>query len=440
MKTHLYTYLTLLPQFLILLPSALLCYLPMKDQLRFSPHKTMFLCLAVFIPYAALAAGLCLVTGVDMNQILIPSFVLFFLFYKKTITVNFSCALSIFVGVCTLMTFPSQFSYGLDSCLYPNSGAANFSVWAALFQLVLSCLLTAFLSVPCAKLYPKMVAQLPAPQIWLPLLAIHGLLFLFNMMMIPYSYPTLHTGRAFSMFLVLEFLLLLLFLLLHVIFYHMADVILEHAELEERSRFLEMQAGQYRTLQNYMHQTRRLRHDFRQSVHILSALARDENLAGLKAHLQEYEQQWNTDVPVSYCTNAALNALFNYYKEMADAQAIQTDWQLSLPEPLTVSELDLSSLFGNLMENAISGCMTLPPKERYFALSVEVRQENCLYIVSTNSFDGQAQKKGNAYLSTKQTGQGIGLFSITSIAKKYHGDARFINIGKEFYVDVMLKI
>jgi len=440
MKLNLYHYLTLLPQFFILLPSALLCYLPMRQRLKFSCLKTILLCLAIFIPYSAIAAGLCLVTGLDMNIILLPSLVLFFFFYKHSIQAEISCTLSVFLGVCTLMTFPAQFSYGFDAWLYPASNAADFSMWGALFQLTLACLFAALLSVPCARIYPQLVERLSYPQVWYPLMAVHAILFLFNILMIPHSYETLYTGRAFSMFLALETVALLLFLLLHAIFYHISHVILNHADLAERSRFLEMQAGQYRTLQNYMQQTRRLRHDFRQSVHILSALADKGDLPGLIAHLQEYEKQWDTNLPVNYCSNAALNALFNYYRGMADAQGIKTDWQLAIPDPLTVSELDLASLFGNLMENAIAGCMTVPRMERHFALSVETRQGNCLYIVSTNSFNGYTRKSGDGYLSTKRNGDGMGLLSISSVAEKYQGYARISHNEKYFFVDVILNV
>ena len=92
------------------------------------------------------------------------------------------------------------------------------------------------------------------------------------------------------------------------------------------------------------------------------------------------------------------------------------------------------------MENAIDGCRTLPLGQRSFALSVEIHQENCMYIVSTNSFDGCVRKKHDSYLSTKRNGEGIGLFSITAIAEKYNGNARFSNSEREFFADVMLKI
>ncbi len=433
-------YLALLPQFLILLPSALLCYLPMKNRLKYSRKRTALMCIAVFVPYSMAAAALCLVTEIDMNFILLPSLVLFFVFYRYSLRVDFACSLSIYAGVLTLMTFPSQFAFAFDAKLYPNSTAADFSMWGGLFQLGVSCVFAALLAFPCAKIYSGLVERLFYPQVWYPLIAVHGIIFLFNMLMIPHYYKSLYVGRAYSMFIALESVVLLLFIFLHVIFYYISDGILKNAELTERSRLLEMQAEQYHRLQNYMRQTRLLRHDFRQSVHILSALADDGDLAGLRAHLREYDERWNADTPVNYCANSALNALFNYYKGMADAQGVKTDWRLSIPDPLTVSELDLAALFGNLMENAIAGCMTVDEGKRRFALSVEQRQGNCLYIVSTNSFDGKTGKSGEKYYSTKHSGEGTGLLSISTVAEKYSGYARFSDSDGEFLVDVMLKI
>ncbi len=430
----------LLPQFFILAPAALLCYLPMKDKLKYSRGELMIMCAAVFVPYSAIADALCLFFKTDMNIILIPSFILFFIFYRYTVNANMAQTLCVFAGVCTLMTFPAQFSYAFDAWLHPDSNAAEFSLEASLFQLGVSLIITGAMAYPCARIYSKLVNKMSYPQVWYPLLAVHAILFLFNMLMIPHSYKTLYTGRSFAMFIALEIIIFLLFLFLHMIFYHMADVVLKHAELSEHSRVLEMQAQHYQNIQNYMQQTRRLRHDFRQSVHILSSLAEDGNIEGIVSHLHEYEKQLNTQSPLNYCENSALNALFNYYKSLADSNKVRTRWTISLPEKLPLSEADLAGLFGNLMENAISGCMTIPEEERRFALSVEVRQGNSLYIVSTNTFNGQTRKSGDSYLSTKRVGGGVGLISVTSVAEKYDGYAKVSNSNREFFVDIMLKI
>ncbi len=92
-------------------------------------------------------------------------------------------------------------------------------------------------------------------------------------------------------------------------------------------------------------------------------------------------------------------------------------------------------------ENALSGCMTVSEKEnRYHCLSVTVKNDVNLYIVSTNSFNGIVRLKHDCYLSTKLSGNGIGIHSMKMIAEKYHGIAKFSHTQDEFYGDIMLQI
>lgn len=122
------------------------------------------------------------------------------------------------------------------------------------------------------------------------------------------------------------------------------------------------------------------------------------------------------------------------------AAGIETDWKIGLPEPLRISGLDLASLFGNLLENAIDGCCSLPEGSRYSCLTAELRHGRMLYVVSTNSFYGQVQKGTDGYRSTQHSGKGTGLASIAAVAEKYHGSVRVSHSGEEFFVDVALKV
>lgn len=70
-----------------------------------------------------------------------------------------------------------------------------------------------------------------------------------------------------------------LFGLIYVLFYGTVMSVTERTKLEERLQLLEMQSHQFRGLQEYMRQTSQLRHDFRHSAHMLSALAENGGLA-----------------------------------------------------------------------------------------------------------------------------------------------------------------
>lgn len=432
-------FLSILPRFLVLWPSAASSYYVMKNQTRYTLPRTAALCAAVLIPYTLLASFLCAVFQLHSNTLFLPALVLFFFLYRYTVTASLPKCLAIYVGVCAVQSFPAQFAYSLDAYLHPTAGAADFSMEAALFQLVLSCLIAAAFAQPACHHFFRIVDSLDTPMIWYTTLAFSAVFLVFNILAVPLSYSTLHTGRMFSLFLLLEAGLLALLTSIYLLFYRGTAVILEHTKLKERAQLLEMQEHQYRTMQEHMRQTAKLRHDFRHSVRLLTSLAEKGDITAIRAHLAEYETILREDAPANYCANAAMNALFGYYHEMAVSTDIDTDWHIELPEPLPVTELDMVSLFGNLMENAIDGCRTVPEGKRYFCLTVQIQHGNSLYIVSTNSFDGKTRKGKDGYRSTKHGGKGTGLSAITSAAEKYGGAAQVSDNGLEFYVDVMIK-
>lgn len=408
--------------------------------MRFTLPKTALICLMSILPYSILGAFLCTVLHIDANLVFLPSLVAFFFLFRHTVTASLPKCLAVYVGVCAVQTFPAQFAYAFDAFLHPASGAADFSVEAALFQLGLSCLVAAAFAWPAYGRFFRIVDCLDTPKIWYATILLSSVFLIFNVIAVPQSYRTLYAGRMFFLFLLLEGCMLAVLTSIYVLFYLGTNVILEHAELKDHAHLLEMQSRQYRALQEHMRQTAQLRHDFRHSVHLLSSLAEKGDIDSIQTHLAGFEARLAENTPINYCDNAALNALFGYYYEMAVSAGIDTDWHIELPEPLPATELDMVSLFGNLMENAIDGCCTVPEAGRYFCLTTEIRHCNRLYIVSTNSFDGRVRKGKDGYCSTKHSGNGIGLTAIAAAAEKYGGSAQASNSDTEFFVDVMLKI
>lgn len=397
------------------------------------------LCCGALIPFAFI--GACIITVFDLNTniIMLPALLAFFFVFRLTVRLDLSKTLAIYVGVCAVQTFPAQLANIAEVYIDPNG--EYFPLTASLIQLGLSCLVVLIFIYPARNFFYRMVDILEIPRIWYSVTVLSAIFLIFNILAIPKSYDIILETKLQYLFPALECGALALLATIYVLFYRGSLIIVEYAQLEKRSQLLELQEHQYRKLQEYISQTERLRHDFRHSVHILASFAEKGDLDGIQVHLSEYEQYFADSAQINYCKNPALNALFGYYSKMAEASAIKTDWSIELPEPLTVSELDMAALFGNIMENAIYACSLLPEKQRYFSLTSEVRNGNSLYIVSTNSFDGKILKdRVGKYLSTKRSGHGTGLSSIAAAAEKYGGSANFYNSGKEFYADVVLKV
>jgi len=111
-----------------------------------------------------------------------------------------------------------------------------------------------------------------------------------------------------------------------------------------------------------------------------------------------------------------------------------------VPKTLSVSEIDLCVILGNLLDNATEGCAKLPDaRERFIRVYIDVLKDQ-LYISVSNSA-GAVKRSGGTYLSTKsQEGHGFGLLRVDRIAAKYGG---FVNRQSEegvFATEVMLPI
>lgn len=352
-------WLSMLLQFLILVPGALSCYLPVKNRMRFSEGKTIALCCSAAVLFAFAGASAVTAWGINPNAIAIPMMTVSFFLYRWTVKLDFPRSLAIYIGVCAIETFPVQFGTIADIYFF-KSESEDLTIPGAVVLLGCSCIMLAAFVRPARERFSKAVEELDVPRLWHSTTIISAIFLVFNILASPASYDVVRNSRLRFIFPMFEVCALALLITVYVLFYDIVTGITEREKLEKRSQLLEMQSHQFRELQEYMRQTARLRHDFRHSVHLLSTLAENSDLDSIRAHLSEYGQRLAESVPVQYCSNAALNALFGYYHEMADSAKIKTDWRIELPEPLTVSELDMAALFGNIMENAISACSTLP--------------------------------------------------------------------------------
>ncbi|MCM1333548.1 MAG: GHKL domain-containing protein [Bacteroides sp.] len=424
-------------QSLVLIPSAISCYLPAKNQMKSTTQKTLALICAVILPLAFAAASVSTIFRININLVILPAMIAMFFLYRLTVKFDLSRSLAVYVGVCAIQTFPSHFATIFD--MYVSNEAETLTVGASLVNLGLSCALTAAFVYPARNLFSKAVDEPGLSKIWFMTVPISFVFLIFNIFAMPASYDVVRESRLIFLYPAFEVFGLIVLISIYVLFYRGAIILIERARLEKRSILMEMQARQFRELQEYVKQTGRLRHDFRQSVRLLAGLAEKGDTESIRAYLSEYEQRFSESSAVNYSANAALNALFAYYHSIAESEEIKVDWHIELPEPLTVSELDMAALFGNLMENAIDACSAISKERRYFNLTTEIRA-NELYIVSTNSFDGKTLKSGSEYRSTKRGGTGTGLMSIAAVAEKHGGTMRAYNSEGEFFVDVVMKI
>ena len=429
-----------LMQLLVIIPAAFLCYLPMKNQLKYIPVKIFlfFICiLGIVLPVCSLIS--IYFHHLDMNFFSLPLLFLLFLCYCFTLKTSIWQNSTVFFSICALTAFFANFSYALDAWLYPSGTTAQFGWEATIFQLGLTFVIAGLLTYPLYRYGSLMIDSQELFPIWPVFLPIPIIFLTLNFIIIPHNYGTINTNNAFPMYILMLIFILSLMLFIYVLFYRIAISIITSINNRERIRFFEMLESQYFSQKNYIEQTEKLRHDFRQSVYTLKQLSAAKDWSSLEKYLALYEETLPQKETISWCQNPAVNALLNYYSHIASQSKIHLKWDIRLSPFLSIADPDLCSLLGNILENAIDGCLTENTDKRYHQLALTMRGENSLYIVSINNFNGVIKTKGNRYLSTKRNGSGIGISSIIMTAEKYDGIARFSHDQHTFTVDIMLR-
>ena len=215
-------------------------------------------------------------------------------------------------------------------------------------------------------------------------------------------------------------------------------------ENRQITRQLAMQAAYSKQIEDYIEINRKLNHDFRHHLRTIASIAQKNDDTTVLNYLKEIEQLKTTmlpTTPISFCSNPVLNALLRYYYNAANEQQIKIDFKLDLPEKLPLSDVEICSILGNLLENAIEACLRKPSLPRSITLKTR-RTQFTLFLLLENTYDGTIKMQNNQFLSQKTCEKrfGIGLASVHDILQRHHGTLDIYPEQEVFKVGISLPL
>ena len=426
-------------QFLDLFPAAVFCFFPMKNQLKYSKAKTVAICSGGILVLVLLAAALATALGGDVNMIYFPAMVLCFFCYDRLVKCGRAEELAVFFMAIALLSFMSNFAVAVDVKVHPDESIEDTCLMSTFIQFIFSCVTVTALAHAMSQYGSRLVDCMNHTNVWYAMRPAPAIFLGINFVIQPLDYSNMSVGRLFFLYLFVLCVLFILMILFYIMFYFVAVEIIHSGEQRERMRILEMQEHQYAAQQTYIEESARQRHDFRQSVITIAELVERNDIEALKSYLQSFLPALPKNEVTSWCHNPPVNALLNYYETLLKQNGVKLRWEVSLKD-CKVSDNDLCGMLGNLLENVYHACLKVEMKDRFHKLSVLLKNDRDLYIVSSNSFDGAIQKKDGKYASSRRGGSGIGLSSIEITAEKYNGIARFSHEDKIFYIDVVMEV
>ena len=195
----------------------------------------------------------------------------------------------------------------------------------------------------------------------------------------------------------------------------------------------------YDEVEHMYKQVRGWRHDYHN--HIQTMLALVDKPEQMREYLLSLNEDLTTVDTVLKTGNVMVDAILNSKLSLIKSKGIAVNAKAVVPDKLSVPDVDLCVIIGNLLDNAMEACEKQEEEtERFIRVFIGVLKKQ-LYISVTNSVGGEVQKVGKRYVSTKKTdNHGFGLVRIDSIAERCGG---YVNRQSEpgvFATEVMLPL
>lgn len=190
-------------------------------------------------------------------------------------------------------------------------------------------------------------------------------------------------------------------------------------------------------------QTRGWRHDYHDHIQTMKAYLAMGRLEELSDFLGELDKDLQTVDTVIKTGNVMIDAILNSKISLAKVRGIKVDAKAIVPKDLniSISEIDLGLVIGNLMDNAMEACAWIDAEEdRFIRIYIDILKGQ-LYIYILNSTVGKRKRTGRVYESTKDGAyHGFGLMRIDKVVDRYHGYLERQDEEGVFATEVMLPL
>lgn len=198
--------------------------------------------------------------------------------------------------------------------------------------------------------------------------------------------------------------------------------------------------NQYQEIAHSQEETRRQRHELKNSYLALEAMAEQGDIQGIHTFVKKALHRLDNGRMIARTGNFTVDAVINYKMCIAKTLGIQVNCNLHIPTKLQVSDIILCGILGNALDNAIDACRYLPRKERYIRILMNIEKKN-LFLQVINAFDGTVKVDVDGNLITRKlemTQHGFGYQTMKALIQDNNGTIDQVWNDREFTLRVIL--
>lgn len=176
-------------------------------------------------------------------------------------------------------------------------------------------------------------------------------------------------------------------------------------------------------------------HDYKNHVIALKQMADEDKFEEIKSYLTQEAENIDKKIFLLKTGNSAVDTIINVKNSLAEKHGIAFMAHAKLPTQLRISDIDVTNVLGNILDNAIEAS----EKEENPYIDIMIKQEkNFLIINVRNKCTKEVEEELGKTSKADVEFHGIGLKSVNRVVKKYDGEMNIEQRNQEYIVTIMI--
>ena len=220
---------------------------------------------------------------------------------------------------------------------------------------------------------------------------------------------------------------------------YLASYIYDSMQTAQRLRYMESQQDYYRQRVADEERIRSIYHDMKNHLLVLESsqetAAARQMAKELRAQIADYEDYIHTG-------NDFLDIIIRDKAEKAREKHIDFSAAIDISSADFIEPLDISTLFGNGIDNAMEASEKLPQEQRVIAVKAGRVNDFISILIENNCMEEQAADKTGKHRTTKADSflHGFGITNMEKTAEKYGGTCTTRQEDGRFTLKILLPV
>ena len=211
--------------------------------------------------------------------------------------------------------------------------------------------------------------------------------------------------------------------------------------LLEQQKVHELEEMEYKSLIQTTESLREMKHDIDIHLDVIQSLSTKGDIDGLHSYIDSYHHTLAHTHLFLSTGNTAIDCILSSKIDTAQKLNIKTDYSVLVPSVFPIDALSLSSLLGNMWNNALEACQRLqnaqPAITPYIHFYIKPFQHMTV-IHMENNYDRIIPQNDHYLSMKKENSHGIGLKRIEDIVAEVEGIYQINSDNHVFTVHIMI--